>query len=332
MGLLTFQQPDKILMQKATDFDGLFEFKPLEPGFGLTIGNALRRILLSSLEGYAITSVKISSVDHEFSSITGVVEDVTEIILNLKQVRFKKIIDADVNEDKIFLSIKKQEQFTAGDFEKFTNSFKIMNPELVICNMETFVNLDIEICVNKGRGYIPSEDNSSDDDAIGVIPIDAIYAPIKNVKFTVENTRVEQRTDYEKLILEVSTDGTIHPEDALKNAARILIQQLVLITEDKIKFDDITSEEEVIVDEQVLQMRKLLKTAIEDLNLSVRAYNCLRSAKIESLGDLVHYNTTDLLKFRNFGRKSLSEIENLLTEKGLSFGMDLAPYKLNEDL
>ena len=332
MGALTFQQPDKILMQKATDFDGLFEFKPLEPGFGLTIGNALRRVLLSSLEGYAITSIKIGGVDHEFSSITGVVEDVTEIILNLKKVRSKKIIDTDVNEEKIFLSIKKQEQFTAGDFEKFTNTFKIMNPELVICNMESFVNLDIEVTVNKGRGYVPSEENSSDDDAIGVIPVDAIYAPIKNVKYTVENTRVEQRTDYEKLILDVSTDGTIHPEEALKNAARILIQQLVLITEDKIKFDDITSEEEVIVDEQVLQMRKLLKTAIEDLNLSVRAYNCLRSAKIESLGDLVHYNTTDLLKFRNFGRKSLIEIENLLTEKGLSFGMDLAPYKLNEDL
>lgn len=332
MGILTFQQPDKILMQKATDFDGLFEFKPLEPGFGLTVGNALRRVLLSSLEGYAITGIKISGVDHEFSTITGVVEDVTEIILNLKQIRFKKVIDTDVNEEKIYLSLSKQEQFKAGDLEKFTNSFKIMNPDLVICNMESFVNLEIEFTINKGRGYVSAEENESDEAPIGFVAIDAIYCPITNVKYTVENTRVEQKTDYEKLILEVSTDGTIHPEDALKAAARILIQQLVLITEDKIKFDDITSEEEVLVDEQVLQMRKLLKTPIEDLNLSVRAYNCLRSAKIESLGDLVHYNTTDLLKFRNFGRKSLSEIENLLTEKGLSFGMDLAPYKLNEDL
>ena len=332
MGILAFQQPDKILMQKATDFEGLFEFKPLEPGFGLTIGNALRRVLLSSLEGYAITGIKISGVDHEFSTITGVVEDVTEIILNLKKVRFKKVIDTDVNEEKIYISISKQEQFKAGDFEKFTNSFKIMNPDLVICNMENFVNFEMELTINKGRGYVPAEENEVEDAPIGFIAIDAIYCPITNVKYTVENTRVEQKTDYEKLILEVATDGTIHPEDALKTAARILIQQLVLITEDKIKFDDITSEEEVLVDEQVLQMRKLLKTPIEDLNLSVRAYNCLRSAKIESLGDLVHYNTTDLLKFRNFGRKSLSEIENLLTEKGLSFGMDLAPYKLNEDL
>jgi len=331
MAVLAFQKPDRILMQKSTDFDGLFEFKPLEPGFGITVGNALRRVLLSSLEGYAITSIKLSGVDHEFSTITGVVEDVTEIILNLKKVRFKKIVEDDVNQEKIFIAIKKQEQFKAGDIEKFTNSFKITNPDMLICNMESFVNLEIEMLVEKGRGYVPAEDNKPEEAPIGLIPIDAIFSPVTKVKYTVENTRVEQKTDFEKLILDVSTDGTIHPEEALKVAARILIQQLVLITDDKIKFDDFEKKDEIVVDEQVLQMRKLLKTPIEDLTLSVRAYNCLRSAKIESLGNLVKYNTTDLLKFRNFGRKSLVEIEALLTEKGLSFGMDLAPYKLNEE-
>ena len=331
MSVLAFQKPDKILMQKSTDFDGLFEFKPLEPGFGITVGNALRRVLLSSLEGYAITAIKITGVDHEFSTINGVVEDVTEIILNLKKVRFKKVIEDDINQEKVFIAIKKQEQFKAGDIEKFTNSFKITNPDMVICNMESFVNLEIEMMVDQGRGYVPAEENKPEDAPVGLIPIDAIFSPITKVKYMVENTRVEQKTDFEKLILEVSTDGTIHPEEALKVAARILIQQLVLITDDKIKFDDLDKKDEIVVDEQVLQMRKLLKTPIEDLTLSVRAYNCLRSAKIESLGNLVKYNTTDLLKFRNFGRKSLVEIEALLTEKGLSFGMDLAPYKLNEE-
>jgi DNA-directed RNA polymerase subunit alpha len=331
MSVLAFQKPDKILMQKSTDFDGLFEFKPLEPGFGITVGNALRRVLLSSLEGYAITAIKITGVDHEFSTINGVVEDVTEIILNLKKVRFKKVIEDDFNQEKVFIAIKKQEQFKAGDIEKFTNSFKITNPDMVICNMESFVNLEIEMIVDQGRGYVPAEENKPEEAPVGLIPIDAIFSPITKVKYLVENTRVEQKTDFEKLILEVSTDGTIHPEEALKGAARILIQQLVLITDDKIKFDDLDKKDEIVVDEQVLQMRKLLKTPIEDLTLSVRAYNCLRSAKIESLGNLVKYNTTDLLKFRNFGRKSLVEIEALLTEKGLSFGMDLAPYKLNEE-
>ena len=331
MSVLAFQKPDKILMQKSTDFDGLFEFKPLEPGFGITVGNALRRVLLSSLEGYAITAIKITGVDHEFSTINGVVEDVTEIILNLKKVRFKKVIEDESNHEKVFIAIKKQEQFKAGDIEKFTNSFKITNPDMVICNMESFVNLEIEMMVDQGRGYVPGEENKPEDAPLGLIPIDAIFSPITKVKYMVENTRVEQKTDFEKLILEVSTDGTIHPEEALKGAARILIQQLVLITDDKIKFDDFDKKDEIVVDEQVLQMRKLLKTPIEDLTLSVRAYNCLRSAKIESLGNLVKYNTTDLLKFRNFGRKSLVEIEALLTEKGLSFGMDLAPYKLNEE-
>ena len=331
MAILAFQQPDKILMQKATDFEGLFEFKPLEPGFGLTVGNALRRVLLSSLEGFAITSIKIAGVDHEFSTINGIVEDVTEIILNLKKVRFQKVIEDDVNEEKVFIAIKKQDKFTAGDIEKYTNSFKILNPDHVICNMESFVNLEIEMVVSKGRGYVPAEENKPEESPVGLIPIDAIFSPVTKVKYTVENTRVEQRTDYEKLVLEVITDGTIHPEEALKVAARILIQQLLLITDDKIKFDDFENKDEPVVDENVLQMRKLLKTPIEDLTLSVRAYNCLRSAKIELLGDLVKYNTTDLLKFRNFGRKSLVEIEALLTEKGLSFGMDLAPYKLNDE-
>jgi DNA-directed RNA polymerase subunit alpha len=319
-------------MQKANDYNGVFEFKPLEPGFGVTLGNALRRVLLASLEGYAITTIKVTGIDHEFSTIPGIVEDITDIILNLKQVRFKKILDGEIDNEKIFINISKQTQFLAGDIEKFTNSFKITNPDMVICNMESFVNLEIEMTVNKGRGYIPSDENRLEDAPIGVIAIDSIYSPLKNVKYTVENTRVEQRTDYEKLVLEITTDGTIHPEDAIKTASRIMIQHLLLISEDNIKLEGTEKEVEDLVDENALQMRKLLKTAIEDLNLSVRAYNCLRSAKIESLGQLVHYSTTDLLKFRNFGRKSLAEIENLLTEKGLSFGMDLAPYKLNDEL
>lgn len=331
MALTTFHKPDKILMQKGTEFEGLFEFRPLEKGFGVTVGNALRRVLLSSLDGYAITAVRVEGLEHEFSTITGVVEDMTEIILNLKQVRFQKVIDTDVEEEKIFVSIKKQEQFLAGDIEKFTNSFKILNPDLVIFNMENFVKLDIELTVKMGRGYVPSEENAPDEPVIGTIPVDAIFTPIKNVKYFIENTRVEQRTDYEKLVLEITTDGTIHPKEALKTAARILIQHLLLIAEDKIKLESLADEETNVVDENILQMRMLLKTPIEDLNLSVRAYNCLRSAKIETLAALVHFNTTELLKFRNFGRKSLAEIENLLTEKGLSFGMDLTPYKLNEE-
>ena len=334
MNSTIFHKPEKIIMQKATEFDGLFEFKPLEPGYGVTVGNALRRVLLASLEGYAITAIKIEGQDHEFGAITGVVEDLTEMILNFKQVRFQRVLDTDteVNEEKIFVSIKKQDQFKAGDIENFTNSFKIMNPDMIICNMESFVKLDIEITVKKGRGYVMSEDNMPEDSVIGVIPIDSIFTPVKNVQYRMENTRVEQRTDYEKLILEISTDGTIHPKDALKTAARILIQHLLLITDDKIKLDSLSSDEATVVDESILQMRMMLKTPIEDLNLSVRAYNCLRSAKIDSLANLVSYNTTDLLKFRNFGRKSLSEIEALITEKGLSFGMDLTPYRLTEEL
>ncbi len=330
MGLLTFQKPDKIILQKATDFEGTFEFKPLEPGFGVTIGNALRRVLLSSLDGYAITGIKISGVDHEFSTIRGVIEDVTEIILNLKQVRLKKIMDDEGGSEKIFLSLKDKEVFKAEEIEKHTNVFTVMNPDLVICNLEPMVNLEMELTINKGRGYVPAEDNAPKETQIGFIPIDAIYTPIKNVRYAIENTRVEQRTDYEKLILDVTTDGTIHPEEAVKEASRILIQHLMLISDENITFDSYDSAHEDVVDEHVLHMRKLLKTPLEDLDLSVRAYNCLKAAKINSLEELVTFNTNDLLKFRNFGKKSLVEIEALLIEKGLSFGMDVSKYKLDE--
>jgi DNA-directed RNA polymerase subunit alpha len=330
MGLLTFQKPDKIILQKATDFEGTFEFKPLEPGFGVTIGNALRRVLLSSLEGYAITGIKISGVEHEFSTIRGVIEDVTEIILNLKQVRLKKMIDDEAGNEKIFLSIKDKEVFKAEEIEKHTNVFRVMNPDLVICNMEPMVNLEMELTIQKGRGYVPAEENAPKEQQIGYIPIDAIFTPIKNVKYSIENTRVEQRTDYEKLILDVKTDGTIHPEEAVKEASRILIQHLMLISDENITFDSHDSSQEDVVDEHVLHMRKLLKTPLEDLDLSVRAYNCLKAAKINTLEELVTFNTNDLLKFRNFGKKSLVEIEALLIEKGLSFGMDVSKYKLDE--
>jgi DNA-directed RNA polymerase subunit alpha len=330
MGLLTFQKPDKIVLQKATDFEGLFEFRPLEPGFGVTIGNALRRVLLSSLEGYAITSVKISGVDHEFSTIKGVIEDVTEIILNLKQIRFKRTSVDDMVNERINLTVKNSEEFKAGDIEKHTSNFRIMNPELVICRMERSVKLDIEMTVSRGRGYMPNEENMDKDAPIGTIYTDAIFTPIKNVRYSIENTRVEQRTDYEKLIIEIKTDGTIHPEEAIKDAARVLIQHLMLISDENISFDKVEEEVEDVVDEQLLHMRKLLKTPLEDLDLSVRAYNCLKAAKIGTLAELVKFDKEELLKFRNFGRKSLMEIEALLHEKGLQFGMDMSKFKLDE--
>jgi DNA-directed RNA polymerase subunit alpha len=327
--MLTFQKPDKITLQKATDFEGTFEFKPLEPGFGVTVGNALRRVLLSSLEGYAISGVKISGVDHEFSTIKGVLEDVTEMVLNLKQVRLKKVMDDETSAEKIYIALKNQQQFKAEHIEKHTNVYQVMNPELVICNMEGHVNLEIELTITKGRGYVAADENSKEH-AIGFIPVDAIYTPIKNVKYSVEPFRVEQRVDFEKLVLEVSTDGTVHPEEAVKDASRILIQHLMLITDEHISFDSPSSSETEMVDEHVLHMRKLLKTPLEDLDLSVRAFNCLKAAKIDSLEMLVQFNTNDLLKFRNFGKKSLVEIEGLLIEKGLGFGMDLAKFKLDE--
>lgn len=332
MSILNFQKPDKILMQKANDFEGTFDFKPLEPGFGQTVGNSLRRVLLSSLEGFAISAVRIAGVEHEFATIRGVVEDVVDIILNLKQIRIKQLIaDEDISSEKIYLTISGKEEFRAGEIEEHTNVFKIMNPDLLVCNMEPFVNLEMELTITKGRGYVPADENLPKDAAIGVIPVDAIYTPIKNVSYKVSNTRVGQRTDYEKLTIDVKTDGTIHPEEAIKDASRILIQHLMLITDENITFEDGASHEDNIVDEHILHMRKLLKTSLEDLDLSVRAYNCLKAAKINSLAEMVKYDTHELLKFRNFGKKSLVEIEELLQDKGLTFGMDLSKYKLDEE-
>ena len=332
MSILNFQKPDKIILQKATDFEGTFEFKPLEPGFGQTIGNSLRRVLLSSLEGFAISAVRIAGVEHEFSTIQGVVEDVVDIILNLKQIRLKQLIaDEDVSTEKIYLTINGKEEFKAGEIEEHTNVFKVMNPELVVCRMEPNVSLEMEFTITKGRGYVPADENLPKDAPIGVIPIDSIYTPIKNVSYNISNTRVGQRTDYEQLTIDVKTDGTIHPEEAIREASRILIQHLMLITDENIKFDDVNNREDTIVDEHILHMRKLLKTSLEDLDLSVRAYNCLKAAKINTLAELVRYDMHELLKFRNFGKKSLVEIEELLQEKGLTFGMDLSKYKLDED-
>lgn len=329
MAILSFQKPDKIILHKNTDFEAQFEFRPLEPGYGLTIGNALRRVLLSSLEGYAITGIRIEGADHEFATIRGVSEDVTEIILNLKQVRFKKIVDGDIAQEKVSLSLKNRSEFTAANIGDTLQSFQIMNPELLICTMDASAKLDIEITIGKGRGYVPSEENRVKDAPFGFIPIDSIFTPIKNVKYTVENTRVEQRTDYEKLLMEVVTDGTIHPEEAVKQASRILIQHLMIITDENITFDAKEEKKEDLVDETTLQLRKVLKTPLEDLDLSVRAFNCLKAAKINSLSELVQYEQEDLMKFRNFGQKSLSEIEQVLIDRGLSFGMSLSKLGLD---
>ena len=331
MAILNFQKPDKIILQKANDFEAQFEFRPLEPGYGVTIGNTLRRVLLSSLEGYAISGIFIEGADHEFASIKGVVEDVTEIILNLKQVRFKKVVDQDITNEKITLSIKNRTEFTAGMISEVNNSFQIMNPDLVICTLDSTAKLNIELTVTKGRGYVPADDNKVKDAPFGYIPIDSIYTPIKNVKYAIENTRVEQRTDYEKLVMDVVTDGTIHPEDAVKQASRILIQHLMIITDENITFDNKEEKKEDLVDEQTLQLRKILKTPLEDLDLSVRAFNCLKAAKINSLSELVQYEQEDLMKFRNFGQKSLSEIEQVLHERGLQFGMDLGKLGLDKE-
>ncbi|WP_442795511.1 DNA-directed RNA polymerase subunit alpha [Pelobium manganitolerans] len=330
MTILAFQRPDKVIMQKSTDFDGTFEFRPLEPGFGVTIGNSLRRILLSSLEGFAITSVRFSGVSHEFSTIKGVAEDVVDIILNLKQVRFKKTGDSGDTE-KIFVIINGQETFKAGDITKFSNNFEVLNPDFVICNMEDSVTLEIELTINKGRGYVSAEENKNADAPVGVIAIDSIYTPIKNVKYTIENFRVEQKTDYEKLVLDITTDGSIHPEEALKEAAKILIQHFMLFSDENLVLESQAKEETKEVDEEVLHMRKILKTELVDLDLSVRALNCLKAADIRSLAELVSYDVADMLKFRNFGKKSLTEIQELVKSKGLSFGMNLAKFKLDEE-
>jgi DNA-directed RNA polymerase subunit alpha len=331
MAILNFQKPDKIVLQKATDFEAQFEFRPLEPGYAVTIGNALRRVLLSSLEGYAIVGIRIEGVEHEFATMKGVTEDVTEIILNLKQVRFKKNVDYEVANEKVTLHVKGKTEFTAGMIQEGTQSFQVMNPELLICTMDSSSKLDIEITIGKGRGYVPAEDNKVKDAPLGFISIDSIYTPIKNVKYTIENTRVEQRTDYEKLIMEVATDGTIHPEEAVKQASRILIQHLMIITDENITFDNKEEKKEDLVDEQTLQLRKILKTPLEDLDLSVRAFNCLKAAKINSLSELVQYEQEDLMKFRNFGQKSLAEIEQVLGERGLHFGMDLSKLGLDKE-
>jgi DNA-directed RNA polymerase subunit alpha len=331
MAILNFQKPDKIILQKANDFEAQFEFRPLEPGYGVTIGNALRRVLLSSLEGYAIAGILIEGADHEFATIKGVTEDVTEIILNLKQVRFKKIIDHDIQFEKLNLNLKGKTEFTAGMIGEVTGSFQVMNPDLLICTMDSTAKLNIELHIIKGRGYVPAEDNKSKDAPFGMIAIDSIFTPVRNVKYSIENTRVEQRTDFEKLVMDVKTDGTIHPEDAVKQASRILIQHLMIITDENITFEKGEEKKEDMVDEQTLQLRKILKTPLEDLDLSVRAFNCLKAAKINSLSELVQYEQEDLMKFRNFGQKSLAEIEQVLHERGLHFGMDLSKVGLDKE-
>ena len=330
MAILNFQKPDKVIMIDSTEFEGKFEFRPLEPGYGLTVGNALRRVLLSSLEGFAITSVRIEGVEHEFSTIAGVVEDVTEIILNLKQVRFKRQIE-DVDNETVTISVSGKDQLTAGDFQKFISGFQVLNPDLVICNMEDSVNLNIELTIDKGRGYVPAEENKKANAPLGTIFTDSIYTPIKNVKYSIENYRVEQKTDYEKLVFEISSDGSIHPKDALTEAAKILIHHFMLFSDERITLEADEIAQTETYDEESLHMRQLLKTKLVDLDLSVRALNCLKAAEVDTLGDLVSYNKNDLMKFRNFGKKSLTELEELVNVKGLNFGMDLSKYKLDKD-
>jgi len=330
MAILNFQKPDKVIMIESTDFTGRFEFRPLEPGFGLTVGNALRRVLLSSLEGFAITSLRVDGVDHEFSTIEGVIEDVTEIILNLKQVRFKKQIE-DSDRETVSIAISGQDQLKAGDLQKFISGFQVLNPDLVICNMDKSVTLNAELAIEKGRGFVPAEENKRAGAPLGTIFTDAIFTPIKNVKYAVENFRVEQKTDYEKLIFDIDTDGSINPKDALTEAAKILIHHFMLFSDERITLeaDEIAKSE--TYDEESLHMRQLLKTKLVDMDLSVRALNCLKAAEVDTLGDLVSFNKSDLMKFRNFGKKSLTELEELVHNKGLNFGMDLSKYKLDRD-
>ena len=330
MAILAFQKPDKVIMNEADEFSGSFEFRPLEPGFGMTIGNALRRILLSSLEGFAITNIKIDGVVHEFSTIEGVVEDVTEIVLNLKKIRFKQQINNETSE-KVNIVIGDQEVFKASDINKFLSVFQVLNPEEVICHLDPSVKLSMELTVNKGRGYVPAEENSDPNANVGTIAIDSIHTPIKNVKYHIEDYRVEQKTDYEKLLIDIQTDGSIHPKDALKEAAKILIHHFMLFSDEKITLEveerSVTEE----FDENTLHVRQLLKTKLVDMDLSVRALNCLKAADVETLGELVAYNRNDLLKFRNFGKKSLAELDELVNTKGLEFGMNTAKYKLDKE-
>ena len=330
MAILAFQKPDKVVMLDSNDKFGKFEFRPLEPGFGVTIGNALRRILLSSLEGYAINTIKISGVEHEFSSVPGVKEDVTNIILNLKQVRFKQVVEEFENE-KVSITVENSTEFKAGDIGKYLTGFEVLNPDLVICHLDAKASMQIDLTINKGRGYVTADENRAFCTDVNVIPIDSIYTPIRNVKYAVEPYRVEMKTDYDKLVLEVTTDGSIHPKDALKEAAKILIQHFMLFSDEKITLESPEHEGNQEFDEEVLHMRQLLKTKLVDMNLSVRALNCLKAADVETLSDLVQYNKTDLLKFRNFGKKSLSELDDLLESLNLSFGTDISQYKLDKE-
>ena len=330
MAILDFQKPDKVIMLNSDDFNGEFEFRPLEPGYGITIGNSLRRILLSSLEGFAISSIKIQGADHEFTTLKGIVEDVTEIVLNLKQVRFKRQIEG-TDTETVIVSVSNQQQLTAGDLGKFTSAFQVLNPDLVICNMESSVKFEMELTIVKGRGYVPAEENKSANAPFGTIFIDSIFTPIVNVQYSIENYRVEQKTDYEKLVFNIKTDGSVHPKDALKEAAKILIHHFMLFSDERITLDSEIKAESEEFDETSLHMRQLLKTKLVDMDLSVRALNCLKAADVETLGDLVSYAKSDLLKFRNFGKKSLTELEDLVDSKGLTFGMNVAKYKLDRD-
>ena len=330
MAILAFQKPDKVLMLEADNFFGKFEFRPLEPGYGVTIGNALRRILLSSLEGFAISSIRIDGVQHEFATIPGVKEDVTNIILNLKKVRLKQIVE-DTEAEKATVKVSGQDVFRASDISKVLTGFEVLNPDLEICHLDSSAGFQMEFTINKGRGYVPAEENQNPNDAVDVIAIDSIYTPIVNVKYAIENYRVEQKTDYEKLILEITTDGSILPKDALKEAAKILIHHFMLFSDEKIALETTESEGNEEFDEEVLHMRQLLKTKLVDMDLSVRALNCLKSAEVETLGELVVFNKTDLLKFRNFGKKSLTELDELLANLNLSFGLDISKYKLDKE-
>ena len=330
MAILNFQKPDKVIMIDSTDFEGKFEFRPLEPGYGLTIGNALRRVLLSSLEGFAFTSIKIDNVDHEFTSLPGIVEDVTEIILNLKQIRLKQQIDS-VDNETVSVSVNMQNQLKAGDLQKFISGFQILNPDIVICNMEKNVKLNFELSIEKGRGYVSAEENKKIGAPLGTIFMDSVFTPIKNVKYTIEDFRVEQKTDYEKLVFEIITDGSIDPKNALTEGAKVLIHHFMLFSDERITLEADEIAQTETYDEESLHMRQLLKTRLIDMDLSVRALNCLKAAEVDTLGDLVSFNKSDLMKFRNFGKKSLTELEELVLVKGLSFGMDLSKYKLDKE-
>tara|TARA_B100000524_G_scaffold81771_1_gene37485 strand:- start:599 stop:1591 length:993 start_codon:yes stop_codon:yes gene_type:complete len=330
MAILDFQKPDKVIMNHSDEFSGEFEFRPLEPGYGITIGNSLRRILLSSLEGFAITSIKIQGVDHEFTTIKGIVEDVTEIILNLKQVRFKRQIEG-TDSETVTLTVAGQDKFTAGDIGKYTSAFQVLNPEQVICHMENSVKIEMELNIDKGRGYAPAEENKTSNASFGTVFIDSIFTPIVNVQYAIDNFRVEQKTDYEKLLFTIKTDGSIHPKEALKEAAKILIHHFMLFSDERITLESDAKSETEEFDETSLHMRQLLKTKLVDMDLSVRALNCLKAADVETLGDLVSYAKSDLLKFRNFGKKSLTELEDLVDNKGLTFGMNVSKYKLDKE-